>query len=252
MQPEPPLCHLPCSSWQSQGLLLSPDAGITSCPTRPAGPPSIFHLNDSCNTPGRPPLPSFTPQIYTGGLFCIPHLLHHPCWGVPSSSRVQSRAPQVVMELWEPAQEQRRDHTGQCPSGRRMGISAPTKKHQQAPRTAFVTNLSCCQGKTQLLTSQLRVPGCKGTPLPLRSGWVRGERAAARQRGAPPRCPSHPAAHHPHLRPPTRSQWESADRFSHRCLQRAGRGKYQENPSSTQGVCSALRGKATRAARPTK
>lgn len=105
------------------------------------------------------------------------------------------------MELWEPAQELRRDRAGQHPARMQMGISAHTKKHQQAPGTAFVTDLSCCQGKIQLSASQHRVPDCRGAPLALWSGWVRGERAAAKERGTPPGCPSHPAAHHPHPRP---------------------------------------------------
>lgn len=58
VQPELLLHRLPCSSGQSQGLVSLPSAGITSCPTRPAGPPSFFHLKDSRNIPCGPLLPS--------------------------------------------------------------------------------------------------------------------------------------------------------------------------------------------------
>lgn len=60
---------------------------------------------------------------------------------------VQSRAPGVGMELQELVWELRRDHAGHCPAGRQMVICAHAKNHQQAPKTAFVTDLSHCQGK---------------------------------------------------------------------------------------------------------
>lgn len=106
------------------------------------------------------------------------------------------------MELWEPAQELRRDHAEQRPARSQMGISAHTKKTPAGSRDCIVTNLSCCQGKIQLSASQHGVPDCRGAPLALRSGWVRGERAAAKERRTPPECLSHPTAHHHHPRPP--------------------------------------------------
>lgn len=146
------------------------------------------------------------------------------------------------MELWEPALEPRRDHAGQSPARRQMGISAHAKKHQQAPRTVFVTDLSCRQGKIQLSASQHRVPGCKGTPLTPRSGRVRGEQAAAAEEGAPPKCPSHPTAHHLHLRPPhqpPQSRQESADKISHGHLQRArGESTKKSQQRSRRLLCT--------------
>jgi len=163
---------------------------------------SIF-LPSECNTPCRPP-PRFPPRFMAGGCFEAPISFTIPAGGVPSSSRVRSRAPRVVTELQELAWEPRRDRGGQCPARRQMGISAHAKKHQQAPRTAFVTGLSRGQAQLQLSASQRRVPGCEGSALAPPSGWGGGERAADGERAAPPGCPSHPAAHHPHLRPPHR------------------------------------------------
>lgn len=129
------------------------------------------------------------------------------------------------MELWE----LRRDHAGHCPAGRQMVICAHAKKHQQAPRTAFVTNLSRCQGKKNSFQHRNA-----GYPTARELPWHCGLAGGAAARDGEMLLGAHPTPQPitvPLGHPTTpRSQRGSADRFSHG-VQGAGGG---QAPSKSQ------------------
>lgn len=241
-------------------------AGITSCPTRSPAPPSFFHLNGPSNIPCRhcltsshPPTP---PVLYLGAALKSPYPSPSLLGGAQQLQGAEQSATGGDGAVGTSAGAEEGPHWAVLGRDhwKEDGDICPCQKtHQQAPKTEFVTDLSCCQGKIQLSASQHSVPGCRGSPLASRSGQVRGERAAARERGAPPRGPSQHAAHHPHLRPPHQPPDPHGIQqtgFPTGVCRELGWGGGQwwvrENPLSLERICSALRGKAACAARPVK